>query len=63
MKGMGYEHATMRTQIAAHYRTQIRIGESNWRKIEILECCVGFEFTAVVMKSSIFWDIPPCNQL
>jgi hypothetical protein len=26
--------------------------------------CVGFEvLTAVVMKSSMFWDITPCNPL
>jgi hypothetical protein len=27
-------------------------------------CNLGFEvLTAVVMKSSIFWDITPCSQL
>jgi hypothetical protein len=28
------------------------------------ECCLGFEvFTAVVMKSTILWDIKPCSLL
>jgi hypothetical protein len=32
--------------------------------VRIKKLIVGFEvITAVVMKSSIFWDITPCNPL
>jgi hypothetical protein len=31
---------------------------------QLIETYVGFEFlTAVGMKSSIFWDITPCNPM
>jgi hypothetical protein len=30
---------------------------------ENLRISVGFEVTAVVMKSTIFWDIMPCSPL
>jgi hypothetical protein len=34
------------------------------RYSKLMACCVGFEvLTAMVMKSSIFWDIMPCNSL
>jgi hypothetical protein len=33
-------------------------------KLQIIPKLVGFEvLTAVVMKSSIFWDITPCSPL
>jgi hypothetical protein len=31
---------------------------------EVLNTCVGFEvITAVVMKSTIFWDMTPCSPM
>jgi hypothetical protein len=32
--------------------------------LQLLLCFVGYEvLTAVVMKSSVFWDITPCNPI
>jgi hypothetical protein len=42
----------------------LRANRATLVKIQDLDSDVGFEvLTAVVMKSSVFWDITPCSPL